>query len=161
MIEALRCARKYNELSVFEIVDNMRRSRMGCVQTLEQYNFIYNELKNMLWWWCSSLLLILSVIQMVSWKGMLSNHDKHQIRSFRVCRWRERAGVRLSWSFMEIERVNNFKGGILYLLNMSDCNRTGEADLARDFSESIFLLKKSSSNSTVAIQADFSPLSQK
>lgn len=62
---------------------------------------------------------------------------------------------------MEIERVNNFKGGILYLLNMSDCNRTGEADLARDFSESIFLLKKSSSNSTVAIQADFSPLSQK
>ena len=41
MIEAIRSAHKYKALSVFEIVDNMRRHRMGCVQTPEQYNFIY------------------------------------------------------------------------------------------------------------------------
>lgn len=41
MIEAIRCARKYKELSVFEIVDNMRRHRMACVQREEQYDFIY------------------------------------------------------------------------------------------------------------------------
>jgi protein tyrosine phosphatase len=48
MIEALRCAKKENQLSVFEIVDNMRRNRMACVQTIEQYSFIYQELKLML-----------------------------------------------------------------------------------------------------------------
>lgn len=44
---------------------------------------------------------------------------------------------------------------------MSNCNRSGEAELARDCLESIFLLKKSSSNSTVTLQADFSPLCEK
>jgi protein tyrosine phosphatase len=48
MVEALRCAKKYNELSVFEIVQNMRNSRMGCVQTPEQYTFIYQQLQKML-----------------------------------------------------------------------------------------------------------------
>ena len=48
MIEGVRCARQHKELSVFEIVDNMRRSRMGCVQTLEQYSFIYQQLQKML-----------------------------------------------------------------------------------------------------------------
>jgi protein tyrosine phosphatase len=48
MIEALRCARMFKALSVFEIVDNMRRHRMACVQTPEQYGFIYQELKKML-----------------------------------------------------------------------------------------------------------------
>ena len=47
-IEAMRCATKYKELSVFEIVDNMRRSRMGCVQTYEQYAFVYGQLQKML-----------------------------------------------------------------------------------------------------------------
>jgi protein tyrosine phosphatase len=41
MIEAIRCARNYKELSIFEIVDNLRRHRIGCVQTFDQYNFIY------------------------------------------------------------------------------------------------------------------------
>lgn len=48
MIEALRCARRDQALSVFEIVDNMRRNRMACVQTMEQYAFIYQQLRNML-----------------------------------------------------------------------------------------------------------------
>ena len=47
-IEALRCATKYKELSVFEIVDHMRRNRMGCVQTYEQYAFVYGQLQKML-----------------------------------------------------------------------------------------------------------------
>jgi len=37
-------------------------------------------------------------------------------------------------------------------------NRSGEVDLVRDLSESIFLLKKSSSSSTASIQVDFCPL---
>jgi len=42
LIEALRCARgKEKRLSVFEVVDYMRRQRWGCVQTFEQYQFIY------------------------------------------------------------------------------------------------------------------------
>lgn len=48
MIEALRCAKREKALSVFEIVDNMRRHRMACVQTFEQYSFIYQQLKVML-----------------------------------------------------------------------------------------------------------------
>jgi protein tyrosine phosphatase len=48
VIEALRCARRTGELSVFEIVDNMRRHRMGCVQTFEQYNYVYQTLLSML-----------------------------------------------------------------------------------------------------------------
>ncbi|MCB0370086.1 MAG: hypothetical protein KDD45_11845 [Bdellovibrionales bacterium] len=48
MIEAVRCAHKHGKLSVFEIVDNMRKERMGCVQTLEQYMFVYNQLQKML-----------------------------------------------------------------------------------------------------------------
>jgi protein tyrosine phosphatase len=48
MVEGLRCARREGRLSVFEIVDNMRRNRMACVQTMEQYGFIYQQLKNML-----------------------------------------------------------------------------------------------------------------
>lgn len=47
-IEALRCARKNKALSMFEIVDNMRRSRLGCVQTFEQYSFVYHQLQKML-----------------------------------------------------------------------------------------------------------------
>jgi protein tyrosine phosphatase len=31
-IEALRCAKKYGKISIFEIVDNMRKDRFGCVQ---------------------------------------------------------------------------------------------------------------------------------
>ena len=42
LIEAVRCARgKKKKLSVFEVVDYMRRQRWGCVQTFEQYQFIY------------------------------------------------------------------------------------------------------------------------
>lgn len=41
---------------------------------------------------------------------------------------------------------------------MRECNRSGELDLGRDLSESLFLLKKSSSSSTASIQVDFSPL---
>ena len=47
-IEAMRCAHKHGNLSLFEIVDNMRRGRVGCVQKMEQYNFIYQQLKEML-----------------------------------------------------------------------------------------------------------------
>ena len=46
MIEALRCAREKKELSVFEIVDYMRRHRMFCVQREEQYMFVYDELSS-------------------------------------------------------------------------------------------------------------------
>lgn len=48
MIEAVRCAKKFKELSLFEIVDNMRRNRMACVQTQEQYSFVYSQLQKML-----------------------------------------------------------------------------------------------------------------
>jgi protein tyrosine phosphatase len=45
VIDSLRCAEKYKELSVFEIVENLRKHRMYCVQTFEQYRFVYQELK--------------------------------------------------------------------------------------------------------------------
>jgi protein tyrosine phosphatase len=48
MIEAVRSAKETKALSVFKIVDNMRRHRIGCVQTFEQYQFIYHELQKML-----------------------------------------------------------------------------------------------------------------
>ena len=41
---------------------------------------------------------------------------------------------------------------------MFEANRSGEGEMVKDLSESIFLLKKSSSNSTASIQVDFSPL---
>ena len=47
-IEAVRCAKKHGEVSVFEIVDNMRKGRMACVQKMEQYGFIYQQLQQML-----------------------------------------------------------------------------------------------------------------
>ena len=40
-------------------------------------------------------------------------------------------------------------------------NRSGEAELPRDLSESIFLLRKSSSTSTASIKVDFSPLTDR
>ena len=48
VIEGVRCAKQTSTLSVFEIVDNMRRGRMGCVQTPEQYAFVYHQLQQML-----------------------------------------------------------------------------------------------------------------
>jgi protein tyrosine phosphatase len=48
VVEALRCLRKEGGASVVEIVDNMRRHRMACVQTMEQYGFIYQQVKSML-----------------------------------------------------------------------------------------------------------------
>ena len=48
MIEAYRCIKKEGKLSLFEIVDNMRRYRMHCVQTFEQYKFMYQELQTKL-----------------------------------------------------------------------------------------------------------------
>ena len=47
-IEAARCAKKNGAVSVFEIVDNMRRGRVGCVQKMEQYSFVYHQLQQML-----------------------------------------------------------------------------------------------------------------
>ena len=44
---------------------------------------------------------------------------------------------------------------------IGELNRGGEGDLGKDLSESMFLLKKSSSSSTVSIQVDFSPLAPK
>lgn len=48
MIEAVRSAKQAKALSVFKIVDNMRRHRTGCVQTYEQYHFVYQQLQKML-----------------------------------------------------------------------------------------------------------------
>ena len=47
-IEAVRCAKRNGDLSIFEIVDNMRRGRVGCVQKMDQYAFIYHQLQQML-----------------------------------------------------------------------------------------------------------------
>ena len=44
---------------------------------------------------------------------------------------------------------------------MSEYQRSGEAELCKDLSDSIFFLKKSSSTSTASIEVDFSPLTTK
>ena len=48
VIEGVRSAEHSQSLSVFEIVDNMRRGRMGCVQTPEQYAFVYHQLQQLI-----------------------------------------------------------------------------------------------------------------
>lgn len=45
VIEGLRCARSVKAISLFEIVDHMRRNRMGCVQTYAQYGYVYQQLQ--------------------------------------------------------------------------------------------------------------------
>ncbi len=45
VVDSMRCAEKHKALSVFEIVENLRKHRMYCVQTFEQYRFVYQELK--------------------------------------------------------------------------------------------------------------------
>jgi len=42
---------------------------------------------------------------------------------------------------------------------MTEYKQSSECELGREASESLFLLRKSSSNSTGSIQVDFSPLS--
>jgi hypothetical protein len=41
---------------------------------------------------------------------------------------------------------------------MGDCERSDKVEVSRYLPESLFLLKKTSSNSTASIQVDFSPL---
>jgi protein tyrosine phosphatase len=44
VIEAVRLYGKYKKISIFAIVENLRMYRYYAVQTLEQYQFLYNYL---------------------------------------------------------------------------------------------------------------------
>lgn len=44
VIEAIRYYKKHKSLSIFAIVENMRKWRYHAVQTLEQYRFLYQYL---------------------------------------------------------------------------------------------------------------------
>ncbi len=48
IIDSLRYFREHKKLSIYAIVENMRKYRYYAVQTFEQYNFMYEYLKNML-----------------------------------------------------------------------------------------------------------------
>ena len=48
VIEGIRCYNKNKSISIFEIVENMRKYRYHAVQTFEQYVFLYQYLKKKL-----------------------------------------------------------------------------------------------------------------
>lgn len=45
IVEAKRWVKEKKQLSVFAIIENFRKCRWGCIQTFEQYSFIYKFLQ--------------------------------------------------------------------------------------------------------------------
>jgi protein tyrosine phosphatase len=48
IIEAIRLYEKNKKISIYQIVENMRKYRYYAVQTFEQYNFMYDYLRKIL-----------------------------------------------------------------------------------------------------------------